>query len=123
MLLHVGYIMDPNEVKVPKPPDDWVDPDPNTEKGGPNFDKVDNPGVWSSLSYRPVFASGAQGSKYKFYCIPVGCQPVPPNEDNTKIITHEGWNVLYQGRKKGGYEDSLREKIYEEDPPPWVDVK
>ena len=30
MLLHVGDTMDPYEVKVPKSPYDWVDPDPNT---------------------------------------------------------------------------------------------
>ena len=46
VLLHVGDNMDPYEVKVPKSPspDNWVDPFPNTSKGGLTFDKVDNPG-------------------------------------------------------------------------------
>ena len=30
VLLHIGYIMDPDEVKVLKPQDDWVDLAPNT---------------------------------------------------------------------------------------------
>ena len=34
VLLHVGYNMDPYEVKVPKAPDLWVDPPSNREGGG-----------------------------------------------------------------------------------------
>ena len=34
MLLHAVDNMDPDEVKVSKEPDDWVDPAPNTAKGG-----------------------------------------------------------------------------------------
>ena len=41
--IHAGDTMDPDEVKVPKPPYYWVDPSPNTEKGYPTIDKVDNP--------------------------------------------------------------------------------
>ena len=52
--------MDPDKVKVPKPPDEWVDRDPKTEEGEPTFDKVDNQGRCSSFSYRPLFASGSQ---------------------------------------------------------------
>ena len=33
VLIHVGETMDPDEVKVPKPLDDWVGPYPNTSKG------------------------------------------------------------------------------------------
>ena len=47
VLIHVGYTMNPDEVKVPKPPDDWVGPASNTAKGGATFNKVDNPGRWS----------------------------------------------------------------------------
>ena len=63
MLLYVGKNMDPNEVKVPKPPNDWVDPDTNTAKGGHNLEKQDNPDGWSSFSYHPVFTSGSQGNQ------------------------------------------------------------
>ena len=57
MLLHVGYTTDPYEVKAPKAPYDWFGPDTNTAKGEPNFYKVDNPGILSIFSYRPIFAS------------------------------------------------------------------
>ena len=60
MFLHYEYTMDPDGVKVPKPPDFWVDPDLNTAKGGATFYKVDNPGVCSTFSHRPIFDSGAQ---------------------------------------------------------------
>ena len=43
VLLHGGDTMYPDEVKVPKATDDWVDPDSNTAKGGATFNKVDNP--------------------------------------------------------------------------------
>ena len=43
VLLNFGNNMDPDEFKVPKLPDDWVDPDTNTEKGGPTFDKSGQP--------------------------------------------------------------------------------
>ena len=79
VLLHTGHNMYPDEVKVPKSPDDWVDPATNTSKGDPTFEKVENPGRWSSFSYRPVFDSGAQRLQYNSRCLPYGCHPVPPN--------------------------------------------
>ena len=90
MLLRVGDTFDPDEVKIPKAPYDWVGPDPNTSSGEPNFDLVDNPGICSSLSCHPVFASGAKGSQYKANCLPSGCHPVFPNEDGAGILTHGG---------------------------------
>ena len=64
MLIHVSDTMESDELKIPKAPYDWVDPAPNTSKWEPNFDKVDNPGRWSSLSHLPVFASIEKGSQY-----------------------------------------------------------
>ena len=90
MLLHFGDTMDPDEVKAPKEPDDWVKPPPKTEKGEPTFDKVDNPGGWISFSYLPVFTSGAQGGQYKAHFLPYGCQPVLPNGDKSTIRTYGG---------------------------------
>ena len=55
--------MDPDEVKFHKAPDDWVDPAPNTAKGYPTFDKLNNPGGWSGFSYCPLFVSGSQGGQ------------------------------------------------------------
>ena len=123
VLLHAGDTMEPDEFKVPKPLDDWFDPAPNTAKGGATFDKVDNPGVWGSFSYRPVFASGSQGVQYKFHFLLDGCQPVSPNEYYVAINTHVEWNFFYQGWKKGGDKYGLRENTAEEDPPRWVDVQ
>ena len=59
LLLHFGDTMYPDEFKVPKAPDDWVDPPPNTENVEPTFDKVDNPGGYNSFSYFPLFESDA----------------------------------------------------------------
>ena len=54
MLLRDGYTMDPDEVKLPKVPHDWVYPATNTAKGESNFDNMEKPGIWSSLYYHPV---------------------------------------------------------------------
>ena len=43
VLLHVGCNMDPDEVKVPKPSDEWFDPNLSTSKLGDTFKKVENP--------------------------------------------------------------------------------
>ena len=72
VLLHFGDTIDSYEVKVPKPSYEWVVHDPNTEKGDPIFDILDNPVGWSSFSYRPVLAPGAKGFQYKFLCLPSG---------------------------------------------------
>ena len=63
---------------------------PNTAKRESKFDKLDNPGIWSSFSYRPVFVSVSQGVQYKDNFLPAVCQPVPPNEDDATIFTHGG---------------------------------
>ena len=42
VLLHVWDTMYPDEVKVPKTPDEYFEPDSNTSKGEPIFDKVEN---------------------------------------------------------------------------------
>ena len=88
--LHVGENMDPDEVKVPKPPNDCIDPDTNTAKGDPEFNKLYIPCGQSSCSYRNVFKSVSHVGQYKFHCIPARFQPVHPNEDDNTIRTHEG---------------------------------
>ena len=90
VMLHVGDTMERYEFKLPKSPDNWVDPAPNTAKGGPTFDKLDNPGACIRFSYRPIFTSGAQGGQYKAHCTPSGYQPVQPNEVDNTILTHGG---------------------------------
>ena len=41
-LFDVGDTMDPYDIKVPKPLDDWIYPDINTENREPTFNKFDN---------------------------------------------------------------------------------
>ena len=50
-LIHVGDTMYPYKIKSPEAPYEWVEPALNTEKGEPNFDKVENTGIWSSFYY------------------------------------------------------------------------
>ena len=59
----LGGTMDPDEVKVPKAPYDWVDPDPKKSKGEPTFEKLDNLGECISFSYHPVFLPVSQGGQ------------------------------------------------------------
>ena len=47
VFIHVRSIMEPDEIKFHKAPDDWVDPSPNTAKGDPILNKVNNTGRWS----------------------------------------------------------------------------
>ena len=123
MLLHVGGNIDPDEVKVPKAPYYWFDPITKTSWGEYNFDKVENTGGRSSLSYRPIFTSRAQGGQYKAHFIPAVFQPVPRNEDVAEIFTHGGLNLFYQGCNKREDKDVMWENISEEDPTPWIDVQ
>ena len=84
--------MDPDEVKVLKAPDDWVDPAPNTAKQGANFDKFYNSRRCIRFSYRLAFSSGAQGGQYKARCLPDVYRLVIPNEEKSSIHTHEEWD-------------------------------
>ena len=101
VLLHVGYVMDPDNFKVSKTTDDLVGPVTNTENGDPTFKKVENLGGRSISSYGSVFVSVLQGNQYRFCFLPVGFQPVPENEDNTVIHTHRGWNFSTNGGRRG----------------------
>ena len=101
VFLRVGKNMQPYEVKVPKTPDEWVEPPTNTGKGESNFEKVYNPRIWSSFCYRPAFDSGSQGGQYNFNYLPAVCHPIPSNEDEDAILTHGGWNVSTKGGRRG----------------------
>ena len=43
------------DIKIHCIPDDWTDPAPSVDKNQPPFGEIDNPGEWSSFSFRPVF--------------------------------------------------------------------
>ncbi len=61
------------------PPCDPVDWDPtiNRNKEEPLFENVDNPGGWSSYTFRPMFEP--RGGKYICHAMPAGAVPVPIN--------------------------------------------
>ena len=101
MLIHVWDTIDPDEVKAPKTTYEWVNPDNDTAKGEPTFDKVDTPGRWSNFYYHPVFSSGAQEFQQTYHCIPAVCQPVTTNQENVSILKHVGWNFSTKGGRRG----------------------
>jgi len=47
--------MPTENIKIHCIPEDWIDPPHNVSKNEPPFASVDNPGDWSSFSFRPVF--------------------------------------------------------------------
>ena len=84
------------KIKIHYVPKDWKTPPADKAKCEPDFQDVDNPGGWSSYSYRPVFKKEKNGEKkYKHHCLPTGCIPVPKNKDGKRII--DGWHFFYRG--------------------------
>ena len=47
--------VNPENLQIHYVPDDWEDRSPAVEKDEPSFESIDNPGDWSSFSFRPVF--------------------------------------------------------------------
>jgi hypothetical protein len=77
-------------------PDDW-NPTINRNKGEPLFKDVDNPGGWSSYTFRPMFET--RGGKYICHAMPACAVPVPINAVMGK--REEGGNeFLYKDRSK-----------------------
>jgi hypothetical protein len=60
----------------PYAPTDWT-PTINTNKVEPLFKDVDNPGCWSSYTFRQMFEP--RGGKYICHAMPAGAVPVPIN--------------------------------------------
>ena len=95
---------------------------PTQQRGEGTFDQVDNPGGWIGFSYFPAFAPVSHGGEYKDCCLPTGCHPVSPNEDDSSICTNGGW-IFYHVWKKGEDKDVVRKEISEADTPSWLDVQ
>ena len=102
------------ETKWPKPPENWVDPEPNSKKGEVEFRTVDNPGKWSSYAFTPKFetrevtrGSGKNQKKEKknFYVghsLPTGCMVVPRKKVRGQDVYERkngGWEFFYDGWK------------------------
>jgi hypothetical protein len=57
----------------PYAPKNWS-PMVNSNKGEPLFEDVDNPGGWSSYTFRPIYKP--RGGKYIWHAMPAGACPV-----------------------------------------------
>ena len=71
----------------PSAPDDFRLPPPCVNKGEPiKVPKVDNPGGWSSFTYRPKFGGDRGQGTYLYHCLPTGATPVPARADGKRVI-------------------------------------
>ncbi len=78
-------------------PDDW-NPTVNINRGAPRFEDVDNPGGWSTYTFRPMFEP--RGGKYICHAMLAGAVPVPINAETGKREAG-GYGFFYKdGRKK-----------------------
>ncbi len=73
---------------APSAPDDW-NPTININCGEPQFEDVDNPGDWSTHTFRPMFEP--RGGKYICHAMPASAVPAPIN-------------AVMGKREVGGYE-------------------
>ncbi len=81
---------------LPYAPTDWT-PTANISKGEPLFEDVDNPGGWSSYTFRPIFEP--RGGKYICHAMPADAVPVPINAVMGKR-EEGGYEFYYQGWKQ-----------------------
>ena len=61
------------------------------------MDEVDNPGGWSSFTYRPMFQ--AKGGQYIGHVMPAGATVVPKSEETGKRQS-QGFEFFYNGWKQ-----------------------
>jgi hypothetical protein len=80
----------------PYAPNDWS-PTVNTNKGEPLFEDVDNPGGWSSYTFRLMFEP--RRGKYICHAMPAGACPVLINAVMGKR-EEGGYEFFYQGWKQ-----------------------
>jgi len=86
----------PKGSSPPGQPEDW-NPRVNSSRGEPPMDDVDNPGGWSSFTYRPMFQ--AKGGKYIGHAMPAGATAVPISEETGKRQSN-GYEFFYNGWKQ-----------------------
>ena len=85
--------------KPPTAPADWEAPAHREEWGEPAFADVDNPGDWSSFTFRPRFKKGKKkedGMVYSYHAMPAGATPVPINPE-TGCQPIGDWSFFYKG--------------------------
>jgi len=84
--------------RPPCAPADWKEPTIKESRGQPkcDFGKIDNPGGWSSFTFRPKFQYlNSKPVKYLYHCLPTGCKPVPPGRNGKRI--DDGYEFFYNG--------------------------
>ena len=115
----------PEQLKIHCVPDDWEDPPAKTEKKEPEFKEIDNPGGWSSFSFRPVYKKekNDDAKMYKYHSLPTGCVPVEVDENGVR--QNQGWRFHYTGWNDSetnvlievGAEENININDLVEDPP------
>ena len=83
--------LDVEEVTAPTlgNPDEFVASAPQTDKGEPKFEEVDNPFGAGEFLFRPKFEKG----KYTGHYLPTGATAVPVGDSGTRM--HAGWEFKY----------------------------
>jgi hypothetical protein len=108
----------------PYGPDDW-DPTIDRNKGEPLFEDVDNPGGWSSYTFRPIFEP--RGGKYICHAMPAGAVPVPINavmgkrEEGGHEFFYQGWKQENPTRENCRFV-ATREELFSSDRDVKLDV-
>ena len=96
VVLSLGEMEAIHNVKIPRSPNDWSHPPAKTEKGEPQFELIDNPGGWSSFTFRPEFDKGIPAdSQYTVHTLPTSATTVPKGENGQRKCG--GWNLYYGG--------------------------
>ena len=80
---------------VPGPPDTW-EYKQAVAKGEPPFESVDNPGGWSSYTFKANFVGRGAKATYLAHEMPCGAVPVPKDPLTGKRM-HGGYEFHYQG--------------------------
>jgi hypothetical protein len=85
----------PASWRVPSAPDDWEEAELRADQ--PAFDKVDNPGNWSSFTFRPTFIGTAKANNLKYvqHVLPTGAMPVPKDDEGDRKV--KDWHFHYKG--------------------------
>ena len=103
----------------PCAPDDFVVPARKVDLGEPQFEDLDNPGGWSSYTFRPYFVKEkGEPLKCTHHRLPTGATPVPKDEEGKRVVhltkkvkvnrqvveerTGESWEFHYDGWKNEG---------------------
>ena len=94
VFLHFGETMDPDAVKVPKPPDDWVDPAPNKARGGGYLRQSGQPSWMDYPLLPPCICVWITRIPIQFSLSPSWLSYSSVKWNHAAICTHGGWIIL-----------------------------